>query len=543
MLRHPRPRRPAPAGLLVVLALGCGAPTSSPPLTDDATRPWRVATRDDLAGVNELVSGGPLFTNEIHHLLFANLLDEQADFQEHPPSWAPAIAERWELSDDGLELTFHLRPDARWSDGAPITSRDVLFSHAAQTSPEVAWSYADSKDVVASVSAPDERTVVYRLTHPHPYALVDVVDGRVLPEHAWGSVPFDRWRESEAQFRERLVVSGPYTIGSWRPGEELRLDPNPEYPEALGRPTRSVVFRVVPDPAARIEQLLAGRFDFADGISPLDAERLERSGEWRILAADLPQFGFVAWNSRRAPFDDAVVRRALTLAIDRRGVVDALWRGRARELAGPIPSGLWAADAELAPLPYDPGEARRLLASRGFVDADGDGVLDREGRPFRFELSTNAGNRVRGDAAVLIQEQLARVGVAAEVRTLEFRTLLERNDAGDFDATISGMSIDTSIDLRPIFHSDPEVGSWNWTGYSDPRVDELLEATRRAPDAASARPALVEIQRRIASDQPYTFLWQQQRLSAVRTGIEGATVDALWTFASLPRWRPASAAR
>jgi peptide/nickel transport system substrate-binding protein len=525
------------------LALAACARTDSPVPRADG-RPWVIATTVDLSGVNELVAPSVRFTHEVLDLLFLGLLDEQADFAERPPSFAPALAERWELSDDRRRLTFTLRADARWSDGRPVTARDVLFSHHAQTSPEVAWVYADSKDAIREVEVVDERTVVYHFAEVYPYQVVDANDGKILPAHVWGEIPFADWRRSGELFRERLVTSGPYRLAAWRPGVELALERHAELapPRLPGQPER-VVFRVLPDPAALVEQLLAGAFDFADGLAPYDAERVARSPRLRLVAADSRQFDYIGWNTRRPPFDDPEIRRALTLAIDRQGLVDTLWRGRARVAAGPIPAIFWARDRELAPWPYDPEAARAILARRGFADRDGDGVVERHGVPFRFELTTNAGNRMRADAAVLVQEQLRRIGVACVPRTLELHALTERNLAGDFDATIAGWAVDTTLDLRPYFHSRSIADGWNFVGWSDPELDELLDRSRTLPEVAATRPLLVRAQRILHEAQPYTFLWEPPRLAAVRRGIDGVEVTPLAALATLPRWTRRDAGR
>jgi peptide/nickel transport system substrate-binding protein len=523
--------RPA-AAIAALLLAACADGGASAPRERDA---FVVATTVDLAGVNELVATNTRFTHEILDLLFLHLLEERADYADHPPTFGPALAESWELSADGTELRFRLREDARWSDGRPVRAEDVLFSHRAQVSDEVAWPYADSKRGVIGVEALDERTVRFRLDAASPYALVDVNDGVILPAHAWSARPFAEWRAAGDWFRERLVTSGPYRLADWRPGVELTLEPSDEL--ARREPAAAaVVFRVVTDAAALVEQLAAGRFDFADGVSPRDAARLARQPGLRLLSTAGRQYDYIGWNCSRPPFDDARVRRALTLAIDRQALVDGLWFGYARVAAGPIPSDTWARDRALAPWPYDPARARQLLAGAGFRDADGDGVVERAGRPLRFELTTNAGNRVRADALVMIQEQLARVGVAVVPRTLELQALTERNLAGEFDATLAGWSVDTTLDLRPYFHSREVTEGWNFVRFASAEADDLLDRLRVEP-LESAPPLHHRLQRILHDEQPYTFLWEPRRLAVARAEIADVAPDPLSSLASLPRWR------
>jgi peptide/nickel transport system substrate-binding protein len=262
-----------------------------------------------------------------------------------------------------------------------------------------------------------------------------------------------------------------------------------------------------------------------------------RSSRLRLVTAESRQYDYIAWNLRRAPFDDARIRRALTLAIDRQQLADALWRGHARVAAGPVPAASWARDPELAPWPCDPAGARRLLAESGFADRDGDGIVERDGRPLRVELLTNSGNRVRADALVLIQEQLRRVGVDVAPRTLEIGALTERNLAGDYDATLAGWSVDTTLDFRPYFHSREIADGWNFAAYASPEADRLLDAAAAAATLDEMRPALVALQRVLHRDLPYTFLWEPPRLAAARRDLEGVELSPLSAFATLPRWR------
>lgn len=538
-----RPGRFAATLGAALLAAGCGDSGSGrEPARETAPAVATVGTTVDLAGVNELVSGGVRFTNELLDQLFLSLLAEQPDWAEHPPTLAPSLAESRELADDGRQLVFHLRAGARWSDGTPVTAEDVRFTWRAQRAPEIAWAYAQSKEAIEDVEILDARTVRFRFRHAYPYQVVDANDGRILPSHAWSGLPFESWRRSEPWFRERLVTSGPFRLAAWIPGQEIVLEPNPERSGTSRPGLDRIVFRVVPDAAALVERLLAGEIDFLDGLTPRDAARVEASPRLRLAVSDARQFDYIAWNLRRAPFDDPEIRLALTLGIDRQALVDALWQGYARVAAGPVPAGVWARDPELAPWPYDPERARAILARRGFRDADGDGLLERDGRPLAFELTTNSANRLRVEASVLIRDQLRRIGVAVQPRLIEMNALGEVMRSGGFEALLGGWAIDTTLDFRPYFHS-ASIGDegWNTIAYRNPELDRLLDEVRTEPDLASARPRLVRVQRILHAEQPYTFLWEPRRLAAVARDLEGVEVSHLSAFGTLARWsrRPA----
>lgn len=538
-------RTPALATTLLValVAMACGRPDANRQGDESAESdaPRRggeatVGTLVDIKGINELTATPTAFTSDVIGQLFLGLLRERADYQEHPPTYEPQLAESWEFSPDHKTLTFRLRPDLFWSDGVPVTAEDVRFSWQAQTDPGVGWAYANSKEPIRDVEVVDARTVRFHYDAVYAFQLVDTIDGKILPRHLWSQIPFSAWRSSADWFRSNLAVTGPFRLADWRPDQEIVLERNERfYDPELPRLDR-VRFRIVADQAAQVEQLLAGALDFLPSVPAAEAARLQADPTIELVVHSARQYDYICWNTARDPFDDARVRRALTLAIDRQALVDVLWKGYAVVAIGPIPSDVWARDPELVPWPYDPAEARRLLAEAGFVDADGDGVLDRGGKPFRFELMTNSSNRVRSDATVLIQEQLRRVGVEAIPRTLEIQTMTARNYDHDFDATLSAWAIDTTLDLYSYFHSASIDDGYNFGSYSNPDVDRLIEVARRVERVEEGAPPLRRIQRILHEEQPYTFLWEPRKIAAARRRLTVVEPNALSTYDNLSRW-------
>jgi peptide/nickel transport system substrate-binding protein len=522
----------------ILLLSSCRSEPKKPVETPKASEPAGeavVASLVDLGGVNPLTVRPIAFTSEVLDLLFLNLFEEQPDFQDHPPSFRPALASGWELSEDRRVLTVHLRRDARWSDGTPVTAEDVVFSWKAQTHPHVAWAYAGSKDRIREVVALDPHTVRFLFDQAYPYQLVDANDGKILPHHAWGKVPFEKWRGSADWFEAHLVTSGPFRLAAWKRNQELVLVPNRELPPSEVPRLARLRFRVLPDPAVQVEQLLLGKVDYLPQLTPDLVRRLEGVPEVELLSYEGRQYEYICWNTSRQPFDDPVVRRALTLAIDREELIQTLWGGYARIAVGPIPSNFWAAHRELRPWPYDPEESLRLLASRGFR-RNGRGKLVRNGRPLQFELLSNAGNSLRSHAAVLIQAQLARIGVEVLPRALEIQALTELNQRGEFDATLSGWAVDTTLDLKPYFHSEGIENGLNFGRYRNPDVDRLIDEVRQLPNLEQAKPVYFKIQEILHQAQPYTFLWEPRRLAAVRKGLHGVEPHALSALGSAPRW-------
>jgi peptide/nickel transport system substrate-binding protein len=395
-----------------------------------------------------------------------------------------------------------------------VTADDVRFTWRAQTSPEVAWIGRENKARIVDVEAPDARTAIFRFDRSYPEQLVDAVDGGIVPEHVFGRVPFAQWRTHD--WSRARVVSGPFALAAHRPGESIVLARNARYFRAGYPRVDEVAFRIVPDAGSLVTQLLAGGLDWLDGVPPQDAARVAAAPGVKLLAYDVAGFDYVGWNGRKAPFDDPQVRRALTLALDRKAIVEEVLYGFGRAAAGPVPSSWWCADPALLPWPYDPAEARRLLAARGFGKE----------HPLTFEIATNAGNRQREAVLVKLQEQWARVGIVAQPLVLEMKALRERSAAGALDAWLGGWRFSGKADLATIFGSSavPPAGS-NVAYYRSPEADGLLAALTSAPDAAAARAAYAAVGRVLHRDQPYAFLYEPRRIAAAGPRVLDAALD------------------
>lgn len=531
--------------LLRVLVLGlgigavaaCSGPAPPPAVADGAPGPGGTVV---IGGLGDVLSWNPYLaedqtTIEILGLVYPSLAVEQADYREHPPSFAPGLATGWERSDDGLELRFSLDPRARWSDGVPVTAEDVVFSFRTQRSPELAWLGSDAKDAILEVAAVDPHTVRFRFDRRYLYQLMDANDGLIIPAHAWSGVPYAQWRELD--WEERVLSAGPFRLASHRPQQELVLERNPGYwREGLPYLDR-VIWRPMPSRTGLLTQLLTGGIDLVNGLDPADAARV--AGDPRLRLVSFPDRGYsqVRWNLRRPFFSDRRVRRALAMAIDRQAIIDVAYLGRARPSIGPVISTMWAFNHSLQPVPFDLAGARRLLAEAGWSDSNGDDSLDRDGVELAFELLTNAENDQRQDICLLIEADLARVGVRVRPRFLEWGTLLALETAGDFDAIVSGWIEPTLIDLGPLWRSAPPgEPTLNSTGYANPEVDRLLDAAAEAATFEEQKPIFDRIQELIVEDQPYTFLAETERLVAINARVRGAVINDASPYFNLEEW-------
>ena len=487
-------------------------------------------------GVNELIVPSGQVTNELLFRIFLRLFDEQADFEENPPTMKPQLAKSYEWSPDHKTLTLHLREDAVWSDGVPITAEDVHWTWRAQMNPDIAWDSVDAKRWITDVEVVNPHTVRMHYSRVYAKQLLAANEGVILPKHAWEKIPFAKWRQNADWFRAHPVTSGPFRIASWEPGQQLVLQRNERYYEKGLPYLDRVVMRFVLDSSSLLTQLLNGELDFVPQVSPGDAPRVKANPKLELVPCWFNIYVGVVWNTQRPPFTDPEVRRALTIGIDRQTIVDTLWGPYGRIATSPIMTSVWAHDKSIKPWPFDPAAARRMLEAKGWKDTDGDGVLERNGKPFTFELLANAGNQARMDATVMIQDQLKKAGVRVEPRIVEFNTMASQMIAGTYDAAILGQSLDTSLDMTDNFHSKSIPGGSNNSKYSNPEVDRLLDTAVSQREMIDELPYLRRIQQILHREQPITFLWESKRLNAINTRLRNVKPTATYSFFNLKEW-------
>ncbi len=524
---------------LLVLPFSCG--TSERDSKTDAIpqEPQRggtvvIGTISDMDSFNEYTANG-VFAVQVLKRLFLKLMKEGADFADHPPTFEPLVARSWEFSEDKKAITFHLRNDVFWTDGKPLTAHDVRFSWLAQTSPEVAWPARSSKEFITDVTVVDDHTVRFIFSRVYPYQLMDINDGCIIPKHVFEKVPFSKWREHD--FRNELVTSGPFKLGAYEPQQSLELVRNDDYFEE-GKPYLDrVVYRIIPDHTSLLMQFLSGDIDVMELIPPKDARSVAEKSNLVLDIKPAPNYTYIGWNAERELFRKAEVRKALTMAIDRREIVDSFLYGYGDVCSSPIISMFWAHHKELQPLPFDPEASKEILAREGWKDSDGDGALDRNGKKFEFDLTTNAGNKLREDIMIKVQDYLGRIGIQVHPRTLEKGVFIGRNLDHDFDAYIANWIVETKVDLKTFFHSSSiKNRGYNTVSYSNPEADALIDRARALEDFAEQKPLWDKAQEIIVSEQPYTFLFESKRINGYNKKIQNVDMGVIDTYINLHEW-------
>ncbi len=530
LLTPPRLRAIA-AALLAAAALACG------------TR-----GKDQSSVVRRRLDGEPktlnpiLTTTDAEQIVVALLSRNLLDYDENL-NLVPGLAEEVSDSPDHLVFTVRLRPDTRWEDGTPVTSADVVFTLNAIMDPKVpALARRSLFEGFEKAEAVDAHTA--RVTFMTPSAgRRDAFNLPLLSALAWK----DGNLATHPRNRNPLA-NGPYRLGAWEPGRSLSLVRNTQY-AGPSAPAEQVLFRVVPETAPAFAGLLSGDLDemrltFAQK-KEVDAKATE-PGAPRAVAFDELSYAYFGWSNRSPLFSDRRVRRALTMLVDRESIDRNLYGGLAKLANGPLPPAHWAWNASIAPWPYDPAEAERLLDEAGFRKGP-DGIRHKGGLKLAFTFSLGMGSDVQRQMVELAQQSFRKAGIDMKIQPLEWAAFIAKVDAGELEAWAAALSLDPYPDLGVSWHSrQTPPNGLNNCFYANPEVDALLDRLRGTFDRAETVRLLGDVQRLIHEDEPVSFLNTPLTKWGVSGRIEGVRTSPYGLFLFWPgasAWRPGAGSR
>jgi peptide/nickel transport system substrate-binding protein len=518
------------AALLMAVATACGGGGGG----GAAGTTVVVGLESDFSGFNPVTNTSIDTDHLMKYGLFTPLIQYDAELEPRP-----YLAESWELHGD-TAVTFTLRSDVRWHDGEPVTAEDVKFTFDLAKTPEtgslIGSAYLGS---VASAEVVDPRTIRFTFTEPHAQGVEDFWWAPV-PKHLLEGIAPAQLRN--APYNRRPVGSGPFRFGEWRENDRLVLERNDSFPEALGGPAAAqrIVFRIVPEPATLLTELVTGGIHVDVPVQPDQTDRIEEAEELQLHSFGGTKLFYLGWNNQRAPFDDAAVRRAMTHAIDRQEIIDAQLEGYGSVATSTVPP--WHPyHPDLEPLVYDPGQARQLLERAGWSDRNGDGVRENEaGTPLSFTLLTSQ-NPLNNAIVQVVQSQLRDVGARVELEVLEFQTMLAQHKNRDFDAVLSNWILDNfqmASAPQSLFHSSQAdvAQSANRSGVRSERLDRLIERGAAATDPESARVVWREFTQALQEEQPFTFMFWVDELAASGSAVSNVTMDQRGEFVSMADW-------
>src|SRR5262245_13836684 len=532
----------AVAGILLVAAVACPgraaaahAPARATPEAVAPALEFRDGSKDGtpepggtlqrrLAGepttLNAVLQSS-LFEALVLQYVQRNLFDFDGALNE-----VPGLAEKLETSADGREYVITLRGDAVWEDGKPVTAKDALFTIQKVTDPKIpAPVFKPLFEGLEKVEALDPRRIRLRFREPYSFRAMAFVLP-LLPEHRFAGQRFLSARDNRAP-----LSNGPYRLVAWKTQESVELERNPRYAGPRGHFDR-ILFRIVPDNATAYRLLAAGQLD-EDQIDATQKARAESDPAFRSCCRLIEfynlDYNYIALNNRSPFFSDARVRRAMTMLLDRASLVRNIYRGSARIISGPWAPDSPAYDASVEPLPFDPAGAAKLLADAGWRDTNGNGSLDHDGREFEFDLLVSAGSDIGRQIDEMLAAELAKVGVTARVRQMEWSAFVGKVDAGEFDAASLGWSAaDPNPDPYFYWHSSQCPPEGQYIGcYSSISADRLMDEARTTLDAEKRKVMFHRLHRIFRDDAPAIFVVNPTQKFAFTRSVRGVTTSPL----------------
>lgn len=486
---------------------------------------------------NDVDFFNPLYSNDItsgliNDLIFSGLTYAEFDSDSGKLIYYPNLAHSWKISSDKKSITYFLKTNLRWSDGKPFSSRDVKYSFYLYTNPEVMSVRQDVErffihkkdgnlDYDKSFLILSDSVIQFNFNNSVDDPLF-ITGLPILPDHIFSQIQPKELINHEINFKP--IGIGPFILENYSRQHQFILKRNQKENYDKIPYIQKLVFKVIPNYNSRINQLKNGEIDFLTDICPEDAELLKsQSDKIEIKSIKGRDYDYIGWNNidiqkftesnhliiqPHPLFWNKEIRRALTLAINRKEILDGYFGKYASLAESPIsPIFKEFINDRLKTTPYDPEEAKRILEKNGWQDRDGDGIIDKDGTSFKFKLSISAGKPHREFAATMIKNYLKKIGIDVEIEILENSLFFSKMFERKLDAWIAGWTIPLDLDLEPFWGSDLEQNFFNVIGYQDKTIDKFFSELKRAKTTEEKKRIIYKIQEILQEDQPVTFLY------------------------------------
>jgi len=450
----------------------------------------------------------------------------------------PRLAESWKWSPDSLSIAFRINPKARWHDRSSPRASDVRFTWQVYTHPQLGSPSAEDLSDIDSVTVADSLTAVFWYHTRSPHQFLDASDMMILPRHVFGKIPMDSLRE--AGVRLDPVGTGRFRFNRW--ARESSLEITADTANYRGRPGLDrVIWSVAPDNQTAATKLFGGEADLYSGIRPDHVAQVVKNPRLRLVTLPGMSYVFMGFNlrdpkSRQRPhplFGSRELRRALTMAVDRHSVVSNVYDTLATVALGPTVRAFPTTDTTLRQIPFDPQRASAILDSLGWVTKAGEEFRKRGGKELVFEVLVSGSSQPRLSMAVLMQEQLRKVGVRMRIGRMETTTLRSRFGSRDFDAVMwDWLYGATPNQVRETWGGDAARSEHglNRGGYQSSRFDAYVDSAIAAMNPSAAKRYFTIAYQTIIDDGPAIWLYEPKTVVGLDRRIRTAPMrlDAWW---------------
>lgn len=497
---------------------------------DYAQGDWSVnAFGNNLKSLTPFIAGDA-YSAEVQSYVLESLLTRDPDTLE----WQGFIAKSWQVSPDGLTITFQLRDDVTFSDGTPLTAEDVVFTfNFIMTEAIEAPRLRAYLEKIKAVKANGKYEVVFIYKEPYFEALDLAGSLSILPKHFYE--PYLQTPQLFNESKGLLLGSGPYRLldpKGWTPDQgHVELVRNERYWGDVQPSYNRLLWKIIQNESAMLVTYRNGELD-GYAAKPIeyaglkqDAQIMGKSQNFEYMSS-IEGYSYIGWNQQKdgkpTPFADKRVRQALTYLTDVERIINDIYLGYAEVAVSPFNPTSKQHDPTLQPYGYNLEKAQALLKDAGYEDRDKDGVLeDATGKPFSFKLTYFEAREDTQRMVLLLRDLYAKAGIKLEPNPQEWSVMLDALKKKSFDAITLGWSGGIEIDLYQIFHSkQAQANGDNATSYSNPELDKLIEKARSTVDEAQRMPIWQQAERILYEDQPYTFLVRKKKLYFIDKRIQ-----------------------
>ncbi|OFX27843.1 MAG: hypothetical protein A2Z07_01755 [Armatimonadetes bacterium RBG_16_67_12] len=460
--------------------------------------------------INPLTFPQQLPTTQVIKVLFSTL----TKYNPGDLKVVPDLATLWTQAEDGRVWVFKLRRGVKWHDGRPFTAADVKFTYDAIVDPRTRALYRTTFTGLQSVQVIDDYTVRFEFDRPYPSLPIVVgFNIPIVPRHLLEGKNLAEMPE----FIRQPVGTGPFKWKEYVEASHLTLEANADY-YAGKPPLDMVVIKIIPEINTVVAQLRTGELDLGI-IEPVHIDSLRGQDQLRFQTIELPSAFYIALNATKFPFGDKKVRQALMYGLNRQQIVERVLKGSANLATGPYAKAFGKFySPNLKPYPYDVNKAKALLAEAGFRPGAG-GILEKEGKPFSFELMVDKGNPTREQIALVAQQQWKALGADVRLNVVEWSVYIRRGNQrpGDYEARTSWRITSPDPDKTPEYTSP---GTVNHYMYANPEVDRLM-AEARATFDPTKRPQLYhKIQELIYDDVPVLWIFYNSEILTINKRVQ-----------------------
>ncbi|WP_339196127.1 glutathione ABC transporter substrate-binding protein [Solibacillus sp. FSL R5-0449] len=452
-------------------------------------------------------------SSNIQSNLYETLVNRDADGE-----LVPGLAESWTQVDD-VTWEFKLKQGVTFHDGEEFNAEAVKASFDRLLDPEVASPRAFLFEMVTEVKVVDESTVQFITEYPFSPLLAHLTHngGSIISpksiEEDYAAMEADSSVKAGSVIGTNPVGTGPFKFESWTPGTEIKLVKFEEY---AGTPAHidSVTFKVVPESATRVAELQSGYAHIIGAVEPGQVANVNSFDGASVLETASSSLTYLGFNTEKEPFNDPKVRQAISKAIDRPTLIEGIYEGYGIPAISPLAPGIFGYTEDVTSMAYNMDEAKALLAEAGYADG------------FETTIWTND-NPARQQVAIVLQENLKKLNIQAEIEVMEFGSYLEKTAAGEHDMFILGWSNptgDADYGLYALFHSSQHGDPGNRSFYTSEKVDELLENGRREADPTAREAIYKEALQLISDESPMAFVLHPYTLTGVSDQVSGFNV-------------------